>query len=137
MLDDLGHFIQIDDGQIFVTNEPLSFKSAVELLASLGAWRMASIKDIEHNRTLLKSALKDLHQNVWVSDLIELETGPINIPKFYSCDLRLNSPKNGSLALVEHFYTGLYFSGIHKEYPNETKSESDSRFNSAGDIGMR
>lgn len=113
MLRDIGQFIQLQGCEVFITFKVISFKETVQLMKELGDWRIASIKDIQDHQVELRHALKDFNQQtVWVSDLIELESGPLNIPKFYSCDMRLNSPKNGSLALHEHLYAGLFFSGL-------------------------
>jgi hypothetical protein len=113
MLHDIGQFIQLEECNVFITFKAISFKETVALMKELGDWRIASIKDIQDYQSELRQILKDWNQQtVWVSDLIELESGPLNIPKFYSCDMRLNSPKNGSLALHEHLYAGLFFSGL-------------------------
>ena len=133
MLPDIGHFIKLDDCNIFVTHQPISFRDAVNLMAELGDWRIASIKDIERYRIEVREILNAIDKTVWVSDLIELETGPLNIPKYYSCDMRLNSPKNGSIALHEHCYIGLFFSGMKGDY----EEQKPNLFDDADDSGVR
>jgi hypothetical protein len=119
MLSDIGQFIKLDECNIFVTHKAISFQDAVKLMVELGDWRIASIKDIERYRIEVREILNEIDKTVWVSDLIELETGPLNIPKYYSCDMRLNSPKNGSIALQEHCYIGLFFSGVKGDYEEQ------------------
>lgn len=130
MLSDIGHFIKLDDCNIFVTHQAISFGDAVKLMVELGDWRIASIKDIEKYQREVREILNEIDKTVWVSDLIELETGPLNIPKYYSCDMRLSSPKNGSIALHEHCYIGLFFSGVKCKYEEENPHLFDDDNNS-------
>jgi hypothetical protein len=125
MFSDIGQFIKINECNLFVTYNTICFKDAARIMVELGDWRIASIRDIEKYQKEIREILNDetdksMDMNVWVSDLIELETGPLNIPKYYSCDMRLGSPKNGSIALHEQCYIGLFFSGVKCDYEEQT-----------------
>jgi hypothetical protein len=100
----------------FISKNTLSFTDAINLLKDLcksePSWRLASIAEIEMYEKELRSHVINCQSScVWVSDLLEIDLGTINIPKFYSCDISLSKPKNGSIALNEQKCLALFFKG--------------------------
>lgn len=118
MLSDSGRIMTLNDHcRVYVSHETLDFKETIRLLTYMqeldAKWQLASIAKVEQHEKRLRQLMKEEHLEtieVWVSDLIELETGNLNIPKFYSCDINLSKPKNGSIALKEYKCAALFFS---------------------------
>lgn len=106
----------------FISHEKVSFHDAIKMLDRIknidNGWRLVSISEIEKHEKNLMHFLKESYYpffptktEVWVSDLLELETGTINIPKFYFCEVNLSKPRNGSMALHENKCLALFFLG--------------------------
>lgn len=111
-----GRLISFDDGSCaFITSNTLSFSQAMATVKLLpdsiaGAWRLASIQDIQRHRLQLKTAMREaLTTKAWVSNVIELETESIDKPRFYNCDMKLSTPANGSMAMRTDNCLGLFF----------------------------
>jgi hypothetical protein len=117
MLSDSGRVMALTEHcRVYVSHEVLGFKETMSLLQAMQEldenWQLASIARIEQHEKKLRQLMKEESLEtieVWVSDLLELETGNLNIPKFYSCDINLSKPRNGSIALKEHRCAALFF----------------------------
>lgn len=117
MLSESGRIMVLNDHcRVYVSHETLDFKETIGLLKSMQEidekWQLASIAKVEQHEKQLRQLMREENLEtieVWVSDLVELETGNLNIPKFYSCDINLSKPKNGSIALREHKCAALFF----------------------------
>jgi hypothetical protein len=117
MLSESGRIMVLNDHcRVYVSHEARDFKDTMNLLTSMQEidenWQLASIAKVEKHEKTLRQLLRDENMEtieVWVSDLIELETGNLNIPKFYSCDINLSKPKNGSIALKQYKCAALFF----------------------------
>lgn len=117
MLSDSGHVAPLNEHcKVYVSHEALGFKETISLLNTMQEhdknWQLASIAKIEQHEKTLRQIVRVENLEtieVWVSDLLELETGNLNIPKFYSCDINLSKPRNGSIALKEHRCAALFF----------------------------
>lgn len=120
MLSDFGIAMDLTDStRAFISHGALSFRETIQLLNSLNVessdttWRLGSIAEIRQHQKKLRDIIAEQMPTalVWVSDTLELATGHLDIPKYYSCDMSLSNPQNGSIALKEHKCAALFFSG--------------------------
>lgn len=130
MLFDFGILLNVSEStKAFISVTPLSFGETVQLLNQMNReeniWRIGSIAEIQQHQKQLRDFIMENKYGpattVWVSDVLQLETGNLNVPKFYSCDMSLSNPKNGSIALKEHKCAALFFAGeiiIKDEHEN-------------------